>query len=120
MSEQSISELFDALPTIIVIGDLTEEQKMSKLNKPYLKRRQRALYSYIVDGYTIQFPCEIPIDKNQQPYPHGMYKLSGGQFRLNAFGDLESDGFAMHLVPVSEQIDRFLEQDRQRRAKAAA
>lgn len=49
-----------------------------------------------------KFPVEfqLSLGRSDSAYPAGMYSLSDSSFRVNQYGSLELNRFAMKLIPV--------------------
>lgn len=121
MSEEaSLSEFFDAMPRVTILAAPNTRSGVNrKTGESFRVREQAALLRYRQFGQEVSIPFELRLEDDQPEFRVRDYMFAGKAFDKGQYGRLEMNRFRLDLVPVPEPIQRLIEQDRERRAKAA-
>jgi len=69
-----------------------------KDNKPIREFYEQAAYAYLGGKFPVQM--KVSLEKDQQPYPAGIYSPDSSSYTINSFGSLELKKFGMTITPL--------------------
>lgn len=78
---------------------------ITRTTKPKDGRPSRTIYEQVAYAYLGgKFPVQmkLSLDKDQEPYPEGLYTPDSGSYVVNNYGGLELRKFGMTIKPLEE------------------